>query len=283
MHVYSVLDVYTDLMTLSKPDFAESRIFAIFAHKINKMPLFGFIGKKKESLVPLRNIGITCDTHSHLLPNLDDGSQSVKDSIELIVRMKNLGYKKIICTPHFMTGFYNNTRESVQTSLNFMKSELSRQNIDIELDAAAEYYIDYDFMQDLGKKPMLTFGNNMLLFECSFTNQHKNLNETIFEMQVNGYKPVLAHPERYLYWHGKLDFMKDLHDRGVLFQLNMLSLANAYSRDVNMAAKTLVDNGLCDMVGTDLHNAEQLHVIEQAMIPLSTFDKLSGHLLNNNF
>lgn len=247
------------------------------------MPLFGFIGKRKESLVPLRNIGITCDTHSHLLPNLDDGSQSVKVSIELIVRMKNLGYKKIICTPHFMTGFYNNTPESVQTSLNFMKSELSRQNIDIELDAAAEYYIDYDFMQDLGKKPMLTFGNNMLLFECSFTNQHKNLNETIFEMQVNGYKPVLAHPERYIYWHGNIDFMKELHDRGVLFQLNMLSIANAYASNVNKASKALVDNNLCDFISTDLHNAEQLAIIENAQITESAFEKIKSlKLLNNN-
>lgn len=270
-------------MTFSNHGFTESGIFTIFAHYINKMPLFGFIGKKKEALVPLRDLGITCDVHSHLLPNVDDGSQSAKDSIDLIARMKALGYRKIICTPHFMTGFYNNTPESVQTSLNFMKSELLRQNIDIELDAAAEYYIDYDIMQDLSKKPMLTFGNNMLLFECSFTNEHQNFSETIFEMQVNGYTPVLAHPERYLYWHGKIDFMKDLHDRGVLFQINMLSIANAYTRDVNTAAKTLIDNGLCDFIGTDLHNAEQLNIIEQAQITESAFEKIKAlKLLNNN-
>lgn len=245
------------------------------------MPLFGFIGKKKEALVPLRDLGITCDVHSHLLPNVDDGSQSAKDSIDLIARMKAIGYRKIICTPHFMTGFYNNTPESVRTSLDFMKGELSRQNINIELDVAAEYFIDYDFVQDLNKKRMLTLDDNKLLFECSFTNEHQNFSETIFEMQVNGYTPVLAHPERYLYWHGKLDFMKDIHDRGVLFQLNMLSIANAYTRDVNTAAKALVDNGLCDFIGTDLHNAEQLNIIEQAMIPASVFDKLQNRLLNN--
>jgi tyrosine-protein phosphatase YwqE len=181
-----------------------------------------------------------------------------------------------------MTGFYNNTADGVTRSLEILKEGIARQDLDISLDVAAEYYIDYDFMHDLGSKPMLTFGNKMLLFECSFTNQHRNFDETVFEMQINGYKPVLAHPERYTYWHGATRLMHEFHDRGILFQLNILSVIGAYASSVNKAAMTLIDNGLVDFIGTDLHNPNQLAVIENAMIPVSLFEKLSNLKLLNN-
>ena len=246
------------------------------------MGLFGLFGKKSEPLVPLRELGLTCDMHSHLIPGVDDGSKSVKDSIELIRGMHGLGYRKLIITPHFMTGFFNNTPDGVRNSLSLLKKEVEKQRIDIELDVAAEYYMDYDFMRDLGSKPMLTFGNKMLLFECSFTNQHRNFDETVFEMQINGYKPVLAHPERYTYWHGATGLMQEFHDRGILFQLNIMSIVGAYSPSVNKAALALIDNGLCDFIGTDLHNADHLAAIENAMIPASLMEKLKNAKLQNN-
>ena len=247
------------------------------------MGFLGLFGKKKEPMVPLRNLGLTCDMHSHLIPGVDDGSPSVQDSLLMIKGMSDMGYKKLIITPHFMTGFYNNTPDGIRHSLSVLKEAVARQNIDIDLDVAAEYYIDYDFMQDLGKKPMLTFGNKMLLFECSFTNQHRNFDETVFEMQINGYKPVLAHPERYTYWHGSTRQLQEFHDRGILFQLNLLSIIGAYSHSVNKAALTLIDNGLCDFIGTDLHNAHHLAIIENATVPASLFEKLSNlQLLNNS-
>jgi tyrosine-protein phosphatase YwqE len=247
------------------------------------MAFFGLFGKKKEPLVPLRELGLKCDMHSHLIPGVDDGSPSAKDSLNLIAGLGRMGYKKLIITPHFMTGFYNNTADGVTRSLEILNEGIARQEPEISLEVAAEYYIDYDFMHDLGSKPMLTFGNKMLLFECSFTNQHRNFDETVFEMQINGYKPVLAHPERYTYWHGATRLMQEFHDRGILFQLNILSVIGAYSPSVNKAAMALIDNGLVDFIGTDLHNPNQLAVIENAMIPVSLFEKLKSlNLLNNS-
>ena len=239
-------------------------------------------GKKKEPMVPLRDLGLTCDMHSHLIPGVDDGSQSAKDSILMIKGMSEMGYKKLIITPHFMTGFYNNTADGVRHALSMLKEGVSRQDIDIELDVAAEYYIDYDFMQDLDKKPMLTFGNKMLLFECSFTNQHRNFDETVFEMQINGYKPVLAHPERYVYWHNKPSLMQEFHDRGILFQINILSILGAYSPGVKKMATWLIENDMCDFIGTDLHSANHLAAIERAKIPAKLFEKLKNSNLQNN-
>ncbi|MBR3567741.1 MAG: hypothetical protein IKN94_05650 [Salinivirgaceae bacterium] len=247
------------------------------------MAFFGLFGKKKEPLVPLRELGLVCDMHSHLIPGVDDGAPTAEESIKLIKGLNQLGYKKLILTPHFMTGFYNNTPDAVKQKLDALKTELKQQSVDIELDVAAEYYIDYDFMHDLGSKPMLTFGDKRLLFECSFTNQHRNFDETVFEMQINGYKPVLAHPERYTYWHGATSLMHEFHDRGIMFQINVLSLIKGYSPSVCKAAHTLIDEGICDFIGTDLHNAAQLAAIENAMIPVSLMEKLKKcNLLNNS-
>ena len=245
------------------------------------MAFLGLFGKKKELLVPLRELGLVCDMHSHLIPGVDDGSPSVDDSLSMIKGLHEMGYKKLILTPHFMTGFYNNTHENVKELLETLKQNAG--NIGVDMDVAAEYYIDYDFMHDLSNKPMLTIGEKMLLFECSFTNQHRNFDETVFEMHINGYKPVLAHPERYTYWHGATRLMHEFHDRGILFQINILSLIEGYSPSVCKAASLLINEGLCDFIGTDLHNARQLTAIENAMIPLSLVEKLkNGNLLNNS-
>lgn len=246
------------------------------------MAFLGLFGRKKEPLVPLRELGLMCDMHSHLIPDVDDGAKTLDDSVNLAKGLLRLGYKKLIITPHFMTGFYNNTADGVKEKLETLKAELARQSVDIDVSVAAEYYIDYDFMNDLSVKPMLTIGDKRLLFECSFTNQHRNFDETVFEMQINGYKPVLAHPERYTYWHGSTSLMHEYHDRGIMFQINILSILGAYSPGTTKAARTLIDEGLCDFIGTDLHNAAQLAAIEKAMIPESLFIKLkSGNLLNN--
>ena len=246
------------------------------------MAFLGLFGRKKEPLVPLRELGLTCDMHSHLIPDVDDGAKTLDDSVNLAKGLLRLGYKKLIITPHFMTGFYNNTADGVKEKLETLKAELARQSVDIDVSVAAEYYIDYDFMNDLSVKPMLTIGDKRLLFECSFTNQHRNFDETVFEMQINGYKPVLAHPERYTYWHGSTSLMHEYHDRGIMFQINILSILGAYSPGTTKAARTLIDEGLCDFIGTDLHNAAQLAAIEKAVIPESLFIKLkSANLLNN--
>ena len=246
------------------------------------MAFLGMFGRKKEPLVPLRELGLTCDMHSHLIPDVDDGAKTLDDSVNLAKGLLRLGYKKLIITPHFMTGFYNNTADGVKEKLETLKAELARQSVDIDVSVAAEYYIDYDFMNDLSVKPMLTIGDKRLLFECSFTNQHRNFDETVFEMQINGYKPVLAHPERYTYWHGSTSLMHEYHDRGIMFQINILSILGAYSPGTTKAARTLIDEGLCDSIGTDLHNAAQMAAIEKAVIPESLFIKLkSANLLNN--
>ena len=142
------------------------------------------------------------DIHSHLLPDLDDGVHSIRETMYILKIMKHLGYHKVITTPHVMSDQYPNTRKDILDKLNQVRSEIKHENIGVELDAAAEYYLDENFIQAIKTgEELLTFGNNYLLFETSFFNKPAFLEEAIFNMNSQGYRPVLAHPERYSYLH----------------------------------------------------------------------------------
>lgn len=115
------------------------------------------------------NLGIlNCDIHSHLIPGIDDGAQTIEDSITLIKEFQKLGYKKIITTPHILTDGYRNTPEIILSGLEKVRAALKSEGIAMELHAAAEYYLDFDFDRKIDNKELLTFGDNYLLFEVSF-------------------------------------------------------------------------------------------------------------------
>ena len=157
--------------------------------------LFG----KKEALPPADLGVLKTDMHSHLIPDIDDGAPTVDASIELILELQALGYTKLITTPHIMSDFYKNTPEIINAGPETMRAELKNRNIDIELAAAAEYYMDFDFESKIDSKDLLTFGSNYVLFEISFINEPDQLNDVIFKMRTSGYTPILAHVERYPY------------------------------------------------------------------------------------
>ena len=198
------------------------------------------------------------DLHSHLIPSIDDGVQSMEESIKCIKKLHTLGFKKLIITPHIMNERYNNTPEIILKGLKAVKAELHSQNIDIELQAASEYYLDEGFMKLLEKKEILTFGKNYLLFEMSYAIKPPFLEAAIHEMKVSGYVPVLAHPERYLFMHRDMKIYESLKDMGVLFQVNLNSFSGYYSQPVKKVALKLLDEGFIDFLGSDTHKMSHL-------------------------
>jgi len=194
------------------------------------------------------------DMHSHLIPGIDDGSDTLETSMELIKGMMGLGFKKIITTPHIQGEFYQNTPKIIMDGLEKVKREMKKQFIHVEIEAAAEYLIDDKFEEKYKDAKLLTFGENYLLVEFSYFNEHPNWKKYFFDLQVEGYKVILAHPERYSYFFRIPQKYEELKDRGVLFQLNLLSLAGYYSADVKKVAEKLIDLGMIDLVGTDMHN-----------------------------
>lgn len=226
------------------------------------MSLFSFLRNKKSA----PNLGgITTDVHSHLIPGIDDGIQSIEEGLEILRTMEALGYKKVITTPHTMWGTYDNTQKNIRSGLKTMQEALEQANISIELQAASEYYLDEHFMQKLSAdEELLTFGKNYILVETGFINEPPELKEASFHLTMKGYKMVFAHPERYLYLLEKPQLIEELLDRDIIFQLNAISLTGCYSKPVQKLAERLIDMKAIRMVGTDCHQIGHIELLKTA-------------------
>ena len=239
-----------------------------------------FSKKKEEELEPLDFSVLKTDIHSHFIPGIDDGSPDMETTLNLIKEMQKLGFSKVITTPHVMSDFYKNSSETILQGLAAVRSELKVQNINMEIDAAAEYYIDYDFEQKIGNEKFLTFGPNYILVELSFVEAPKNFFDIIFKLQLENYKVVLAHPERYHYFQ-----MKDYDEfvnRGVLLQINWLSLIGYYSPQIQNKIQDLIAQNMVSFLGTDCHNVHHAALYEKCQTKKAWHDlHNSGKLLNS--
>ena len=246
--------------------------------------LFGRKKKKQKTNIDFSKLpAVTVDVHSHLLPGIDDGAQNMEESIEMIRRFVDMGYTKLVATPHVMSDFYRNTTETILAKRDEVREALVAEGIDIAFDAAAEYYLDEGLVDKLrNKEPLLTFGDNYLLFETSYMNASANLVQAVFMMQSQGYKPVMAHPERYTYWFGKFDKIREVWEKGVHMQVNLMSLTGYYSKPSKEIAEKLIDENMVSFVGTDCHRSKHQDVLDRArsseyyakalQLPLKNFD-----------
>jgi len=224
---------------------------------------------------------VKADMHSHLIPGVDDGAKTLEDSIMLARRMYELGFKKLVTTPHIQDEFFRNTPEIILNGLEKVKGALKSENIPVEIEAAAEYLIDDGFEAKASQGNLLTFSGKYLLVELSYYNPHPNLKTFIFNLQVDGYKVILAHPERYTYWFSDFSKYEDLKDRGVFFQVNLVSLAGFYPDPVKKMAEKLMEKGMIEFVGSDMHNTNYMQALEKCLKEKSLAKLVaSGKLLN---
>ncbi|HET6225707.1 MAG TPA: CpsB/CapC family capsule biosynthesis tyrosine phosphatase [Bacteroidia bacterium] len=240
--------------------------------------------KKKNNLldIPVDLSILGTDIHSHFIPGIDDGSKTIEESVEMLTEMYNLGYKKIITTPHIMGDFYRNTPEIILSGLEKVKAALKAANIPLEMEGSAEYYLDFDLERKLDNGELLPFGDNYILFEISYMNAPENLIHFIFKLQTMGYKPILAHPERYNFWHNNFEKYEDLADKGVKLQLNINSLTGYYSLGTKKIAELMIEKNLISFIGTDCHHMGHINLIKN-VVKEPYLKKLieSGKLLNN--
>ena len=225
---------------------------------------------------------LNVDLHSHLIPGIDDGAKDMERSIELILSLKEMGYKKLITTPHVSDMFLNSSATILEGYSN-LKKELKKRNIEIEIEVAAEYYADDNFEKLLDCKDLLSFGaENYLLFELSYFTPPQDLESLVYEIQLAGYQPVLAHPERYVYLHDNIEEYRAIKDKGVLYQINLNSIINYYSREVTEAVKGLILNGMVDFIGSDTHHRQHTKYLKKSFSN-SLYKKIFKHnlILNN--
>jgi protein-tyrosine phosphatase len=227
--------------------------------------MFGIFKKKEQKK---RNItfdysSVMVDMHSHVLPGIDDGAKNPQESIALIKKMMALGIKKIIATPHIMADYYRNTPETINNALAILKEELVKENIEIDLEAAAEHYFDETFEERVKKDQLMIMGDNYVLFEFSFISQPPNVVPVLQRIVDMGYKPILAHPERYNYLD--IDQLRTLRDWGTLLQINTISLTGYYGKDTKKMAESLIDAQLVDFISSDMHHLRHADAFKDAL------------------
>lgn len=220
------------------------------------------IFSRGEKLPPIDLAILQTDMHSHLIPGIDDGSKTMDDTLIMLEKFKALGYKKVITTPHVMSDFYQNTPEIILGGLADVRAEIAKRGLDIEIEAAAEYYLDFNVNDFIQQKNLLTFGKNHVLFELSFTQEQAGVNEIIFNMITEGYKPILAHVERYPFYFNNWDRINEYRHRGVLLQLNINSLSGQYGPAVKRMAEQLIDRDWIDVIGSDCHHIGHLEMMD---------------------
>jgi len=237
--------------------------------------------KSTKTKIPADLSVLQTDFHSHFIPGIDDGAKTIEESVNLIRGISEFGYKKAITTPHIMGDFYQNTPEIINSGMEKVKQAVKDAGIEIELEAAAEYYLDYEFESKIASKNLLTFGNNYVLFEVSYLNAPDSLADIIFKLQTSGYKPILAHPERYPFWYHSFEKYEELKDKGVLLQLNINSLTGHYSPMTKKIAERLIDKNMIDFLGSDCHHEGHLQLMKKALYEKSLHKLLESGMLKN--
>lgn len=239
--------------------------------------MFSFFKKRPVTSYPLQVI--TRDIHSHILPGIDDGSPDVETSLQLVKGLIRLGITETVATPHIIGDLYRNTTVTIFDALYKLQTACEKENISIKISAAAEYMIDDYFLELLrNKEPLLTIYGNYVLTELTYTSPIYNLEEISFTLTTSGYQPILAHPERYFYYHNDFDTFFRLKELGFLLQVNLLSFTGYYGKEVAKAARFIVDNNLMDFTGTDMHHTRHLEALckrsNQLLIQKATHNRM---------
>ena len=245
--------------------------------------MFNFFTRSRNAVDPdLSFIG--ADMHSHLLPGIDDGLQDLEETVEFIRDLKNLGYSKLICTPHILSDLYPNSRDTILPKLAMVRDALQKADINIKVEAAAEYMIDHEFTELISnskKEDLLTISGDYILVEMSYLAPSPNFDKVIFNLRMMGLQPILAHPERYNYYHNQFEQYEHFKDIGCKLQINLLSLSGVYGPQVKKMAEKLFKNQMVDFLGTDMHHEKHLATLKKLAAKKDFYDLVgNAELLN---
>jgi len=209
---------------------------------------------------------IGTDLHNHVLPGLDDGSPSLAESLKMLREMERIGFRKIIATPHVISALYPNTKEQILGQVYHLQDIIIQEGIRLEVQASAEYHLDFEFLGKVQGGEVIPFGKkNYLLIELPFQKPTFSIREILYQTQLSGYEPIIAHPERYVWLMGKMKQYEELKNWGMLFQLNLNSLSGLYGFPAKIAANKLIDAGMVEFTGTDAHHFGQLVELQKVL------------------
>lgn len=237
--------------------------------------MFSFFSKKNK-ITDISWLGL--DMHSHILPGIDDGSPDIVTSVRLVKALSELGFEQLIATPHILKELYPNTPEDINRARNDLQIALNLANVNTKLSAGAEYMVDQDFSLEQDLCPL---DQKHLLIEMSYLSESPGISETIFDVEIKGYRPVLAHPERYTFYFKDKSRLKRFREKGCLMQLNLLSVVGYYGKDVKQLAEVLLKEKMYDLAGTDLHHDKHLNTLTEAVQSGKLFDLIGNYDFKN--
>jgi tyrosine-protein phosphatase YwqE len=242
--------------------------------------MFTFFKSKPvlKDLIPDNHI----DIHSHLLPGIDDGARTFQDTLRLTKALQGFGVSQFITTPHIIQYVWDNTHDQILSKKETTVEELEKNKITIPFSAAAEYLMDDQFVRLFQSGELLTLKDNYVLVEMSYINAPIQLYSILFDLQVAGYIPVLAHPERYLFYHNNFREYEKLKRAGCLFQLNLLSVVGYYGAEITKIAEQLLSKGMYTYVGSDVHHDNHIASFEQK-VKIKDLTPLKEVIANNQF
>lgn len=228
------------------------------------MGLFGIFKSKPAEQAQLC---FETDIHCHIVPGVDDGAKTADVAADLVERMQRWGIERIVASPHVTRDTFENNSANLDPALGLLRAELQKRGNGIDVSHAAEYRIDDLLSERMETNDLMTYpGTNYILIENSFLQEPWNLDQIVFDLQVRGFKPILAHPERYSYYHGDIKRYHQLHEAGLNMQINLLSLADGYGASEAKMARRLIKEGLVDFIGTDLHNTRHADKIDAYLL-----------------
>jgi len=205
------------------------------------------------------------DIHSHILPGIDDGAKTIEETAELLTQFISLGFSACIATPHINSGVWNNSSSIIKENYQQTLLNLAGDDKQLLVHCASEYMLNDAFIKTMASEPLLTLKDNYILVELSYINPPLALKDIIFEIKHQGYQPILAHPERYIYYHQNKKIYNDLKNMGLLFQLNLLSTVGYYGPAVARIADLLLAGDKIDFVGSDIHHVKHAQAFSQKL------------------
>ena len=203
------------------------------------------------------------DFHAHILPNIDDGSASMEESINLIKEAEQAGFTGIISTSHYLQNYYESDEEERRRILAELAEQVKMADAEAEIPKlylGSEIYISTDIVELLEEGKASTInGTNYVLFELPMNSKPLFAKEVVYKLIENGYKPIIAHPERYSYVKEDIEFVRELKSMGALFQSNYGSVIGMYGGSAKKTLKKLLKEDLISFLGSDVHAVGQIY------------------------
>lgn len=200
------------------------------------------------------------DFHTHIIPNIDDGSKSVEETFNLLKEAKEAGFDEVISTSHYMEKYYEASEEERKVWIESIQKVLMQKGIDIKMHLGNEIYLSNNIIDLLKEHKASTIGGtNYVLFEMPLNEKPLNLYDMIYEMQEYKLVPILAHPERYSFVKTEPDLIYDLIEKGVLMQANYASILGGYGQRAQIIVRKLLECNMIHFLGTDVHKQEGIY------------------------